>query len=64
MTKFEGTRSVTLFNVASLVEAGRAQNPKVVGSNPIPATKTKLREAIVLPFLFICQEANAAEEAG
>jgi len=28
-------------------------NPKVVGSNPTPATKTELREAILLPFIFM-----------
>ena len=34
---------VTLFNIAgwSSLEARRAHNPKVVGSNPAPATRTK-----------------------
>jgi hypothetical protein len=37
---------------ASAVEADQAHNPEVVGSNPTPATKTKLRGAIMLPFNF------------
>ena len=32
------TQSVILFNGASAVEAAQANNPKVVGSNPTPAT--------------------------
>ena len=35
------------------VVARRAHNPKVVGSNPTPATKVSLREAIMLPLLLI-----------
>ena len=37
---------------ASAVEADRAHNPEVVGSNPTPATKTRPRGAVTLPFSF------------
>jgi hypothetical protein len=37
---------------ASAVEPDRAHNPEVAGSNPAPATKTKLRGAMMLPFNF------------
>ena len=31
-------------------------NPEVVGSNPTPATKTKIKGAIMLPFNFLGQQ--------
>ena len=37
---------------ASAVEDDQAHNPEVVGSNPTPATKTKLKGALSLPFSF------------
>jgi len=38
---------------ASAVEADQANNPEVVGSNPPPATKTKLSGAAMLPLGFL-----------
>jgi hypothetical protein len=37
---------------ASALEADWVHNPEVIGSNPAPATKTKQRGAIMLPFNF------------
>jgi len=37
---------------ASAIEADWVHNPEVIGSNPTPATKTKTRGAIKLPFCF------------
>lgn len=41
-----------MFNGASAVEAGRANNPKVVGSNPTPATKKDAANPIGFAFSF------------
>ena len=46
-----------------MVEADRVHNPKAVGSNPTPATKTRLRGAanVVLEFLRPLPVSFAAE---
>jgi hypothetical protein len=41
-----------LFNGTSTFKAGRVNNPKVVGSNPTPATKEKEASQIGLAFSF------------
>jgi len=37
---------------AAVVKANRANNPEVFGSNPTPATNTKLRGTAMLSFDF------------
>jgi len=46
------------------VVARRAHNPEVIGSNPVPATKTKGETQVFLPLFFpqySCSNSNCAK---
>jgi hypothetical protein len=47
-----------LFNGASAVEAGQANNPKVAGSSPAPATKKDEADSIESAFCFGSDKSN------